>query len=339
MSYDVGIQLLNLIPAARHGHVMYCSHEPLRKHVWQQTGLILEDAWECDLIWHTNDGPIPWSERGRVTDMGHAEFLAGGIDRREPRPCPFRCLQEAQAFDAVAEYGLPEHSELVAYYEKVFEQGCKAYPNQVFTGGYYKTLLSGAIETFGWDMLLQLAADQDAFEKVLESYFQLTLHHCRAWSQTNIEAFILHDDIVWTQGPFMQPSFYRRILFPRYTALVNLLQRANKKVLFCSDGNWTTFIEDVAATGADGFIFEPTIPLERMTKQFGKTHILIGSTLDCRTLTFGNPQEIANELDATFELAQECNGFFVAVGNHIPSNVPLENALFYWEYLKAHRWR
>jgi hypothetical protein len=33
-------------------------------------------------------------------------------------------------------------------------------------------------------------------------------------------------------------------------------------------------------------------------------------------------------------LAFACPGFMFAVGNHIPSNVPLENALFYMDYLK-----
>lgn len=300
------------------------------------TGMSLEDAWDCDLIWHTDDGPVPWSAIGRVTDMGHAEFTAGGLDRRDPGKCPFRNLDEARAFDAVKEYGLPDKKELAAYYENTFQSGQHAFPNQVLTGGYYKTLLSGALEIFGWDMLLQLAADRTACEAVLHSIFQVSLHQYRCWAHTGIKVFILHDDMVWSGGPFLDPDFYRRVIFPRYAALVRLLHEAGKKVLFSSDGNWTVFIDDLDAIGADGFIFESAVPLETMADRFGKTHVLVGSTVDCRTLTFGTRHQIRTEIDRTLKVAQTCDGLFIAVGNHIPSNVPIENALFYADYLHKH---
>ncbi len=336
VSYDLGMDILNLCPAPRPGHVVYCTHEALRDRVRETTGLSLEDAWECDLIWNTNDGPVPWSALGRVTDMGHAEFMAGGADRRDPGVCPFRTLEEVRAFDAVAEYGLPDGNALAEPYEAACQNGQRAFPNQVFTGGYYKTLLSGSLEIFGWDMLLQLAADREAFEAVLESIFQVSLHHYRCWARTGVKAFILHDDMVWSGGPFLDPDFYRGVIFPRYTALVRLLHAASKKVLFASDGNWTSFMDDIAATGADGFIFESAVPLETMADRFGNSHVLVGSAMDCRTLTFGTRDEIRAEIDLTLKTAQKCRGLFIAVGNHIPSNVPLENALFYGNYLRRH---
>jgi uroporphyrinogen-III decarboxylase len=60
--------------------------------------------------------------------------------------------------------------------------------------------------------------------------------------------------------------------------------------------------------------------------------------VDCRTLTFATKDRIRAEVDATLELAVGCPGFMVAVGNHIPNNVPVENALFYFDYL-SRNWR
>ena len=336
VSYAIGDDILNLRPAPRPGHVIYCTHQPLRDRVLKDTGLKLEDAWECDLTWNTHDGPRPWSELGRVTDMGHAEFLADGSDRRDPAACPFKTVVEARAFDAVSEYGLPDVDALAVFYSGVYRDARCAYPNQVVTGGYYKTLISGAIEIFGWDMLLQLAADQDVFERVLDTIFAVTQRHCEAWSRTEIDVFLLHDDMVWSRGPFMDPLFYRRVVFPSYARVVRMMHEAGKKVLFCSDGNWTVFIDDVAGTGADGFIFESVVPLQAMADRFGRTHVLVGSAVDCRTLTFGGPDAIRAEIDATLEVAAGCPGLFIAVGNHIPGNVPVDNALFYFDYLRRH---
>ena len=336
MSYQIGMDTILLRSTKRLANTEYCSNDNVRRVLEAQTSLCIEDALVMDFIWNTNDGPVPWSERGRVTDMGHAEFLEGGVDRRLPKICPFTDPEQVWEFDAVVEYGLPNFEDLVATYEAQHQVAQEGHPNQVVTAGYYKTIISGAIEAFGWDMLLMAAADQDRFERVLDSLFQLSLHHYKAWAQTSAEVFISHDDMVWTEGAFMDPAFYRRVIFPRYEVLWRVLKNAGKKVLFCSDGDFGVFVDDIAAAGADGFIFEPMTSLEPIVERYGQTHVLVGSKIDCRTLTFGTQDAIRDEIDATLQLAYGCPGFIVAVGNHIPSNVPVENVLFYLEHLQKH---
>jgi len=258
MSYETGIKTLRLEPTDRLAHTEYCSNYALVRAV---TGLDphsdgeiawrrFHDAWDIDLLWVTNDGPVEWDRRGRSTDMGHAGFLEGGI----------------------------------------------------------------------------------------EGFYRLSLHHYRAWAKTSIEVFICHDDVVWSQGPFMHPDFYRQAVFPRYQRLWQVLHEAGKIVLYCSDGTWTQFVGDVAAAGADGFICEPTTSLDTIVERYGHTHAIVGSQVDCRTLTFGSREQIKREIDETLKIAKRCPGFMFAVGNHIPSNVPVENALFYFDYLRQ-RWR
>lgn len=336
MSYRIGIDTLHLKPTERLAHTEYCSNDPLVRAVAGGDYRAFYDAWDLDFVWSTNDGPVPWAERGRVTDMGHAEFLEGGVDRREPKPSPFTDPEQVLGFDAVREYGLPDMNRLIDFYERHYQEEQKRYAGQVFTGGYYKTIVSGAIEAFGWDMLLSAAADQNRFEKVLDSFFRLSMHHFEAWAKTSVEAFICHDDMVWTQGHFMDPAFYRRVIFPRYQELWAVLKKAGKTVLFCSDGNFTQFVDDIALAGADGFIFERLTSLEAVVEKYAQTHVIVGSKVDCRTLTFGTKTEIQAEIDATLELAFDCPGFMFAIGNHLPSNVPIENALFYFDYLKNH---
>jgi len=338
MSYQIGIDTIHLRPTPRLAHTEYCSNDALRRHIAAtENGKTLEDAWAVDFQWSTNDGPVPLSQRGRTTDMGHADFLEGGVDRREPTPSPFVDAEQVLSFDAVKEYGLPEFEPLVRFYQDWHVKKRQSCPDQVVTGGYYNTLVSGAIAAFGWDMLLEAAAEADRFEQVLDSFFRLTLHHNKAWAKTDIEVYIQHDDMVWTAGPFMHPDFYRRVIFPRYRELWKPLHAAGKRVLFCSDGNFTMFVDDIVAAGADGLIFEPLTDLDTIVSRYGRTHAIIGSKVDCRTLTFGTPQQIAAEIDATVALAKNCPGFMFAVGNHIPSNVPVENALFYFDYL-SRRW-
>lgn len=345
MSYTIGIDAIRLRSPERLAHTEYCSNYALVRAV---TGLdprtdpsawrAFNDAWQQDFIWNTNDGPIDWSKAGRATDMGHAEFLEDGIDRQDTVTYPFKDVEEVYAFDAVEEYGLPDMDDLVTHYENWYQAGQSANPNQVHPGGYYKTIVSGAIQAFGWDMLLEAAADPVRFDRVLESIFQRSLYHFKALAKTSIEVFLCHDDMVWTQGAFMHPDFYRSAIFPRYKKLWDVIHEAGKTVLFCSDGDFTEFVDDVALAGADGFIFEPMTSLDYVVERYGKTHVIMGSKVDCRTLTFGTPEQIKGEIDETLRIAKDCPGFVFAVGNHIPSNVPVDNALYYFDYLSAN-WR
>ena len=340
MSYQIGIDTIHLRPTPRLAHTEYCSNEAIVRHIGggrqedPEVQQKFHDWFQLDFVWTCNDGPVGWGQRGRTTDMGHAEFLEDGRDKRETIHCPFESVEEVWAFDAVEEYGLPDYEELVSFCDDWYRRGQEASQDVVFPGGYYKTIVSGAIEAFGWDMFLQAAADWDKFERVLDSIFRLSLHHYKAWAETSIEVFICHDDMVWSEGAFMHPDFYRRAIFPRYKQLWSVLKQAGKKVLFCSDADFTEFLDDVAGAGADGFIFEPMTNLEAAVAKFGETHLIASSKVDARTLTFGTKDRIKAEVDATLELAFDCPGFVFAVGNHIPSNIPVENLVFYIEYLK-----
>lgn len=343
MSYRIGMDALNLRPGPRLAHTEYCTSAPIKRAV---TGLPddhpdqearFHELWSYDFIWSTNDGPEPWETRGRVTDMGHAEFLEDGVDMRQPQPCPFANVEEALSFDAVAEYGLTDFPTLVDFYEGCYQQARSRFPEQVPTGGYYRTVVSGAIAAFGWDMLLLAAAQPGRFAKVLDGFLQQTMHHARAWAETTIEVYMCHDDMVWSEGAFMHPDFYRAEIFPRYKELWAMLHKAGKKVIFTSDGDWSEFVDDIVEAGADALCFEPMLPLEPVVARYGQTHCILGSMVDARTLTFGAKEEIQAEIDATLEVAFDCPGFMFAVGNQIAANVPVENAVFYMEYLRE-RW-
>ena len=341
MSYTIGKAALNLQWTERVARteyndnweiVRYLTGKDPRKDASARKAF--NDAVHLDFLFSTNDGPAPWEQRGRVTDMGHAVYMEEGSDFRAVKPCPFNTAEDVLSFNAVAEYGLTDFRELVDYYEHIW-QAAQAANDQVISGGYYRTIISGAIAAFGWDMLLE-AAGEDATrfgEDVLQGIFEQSLHHYRAWAETSIEFFMCHDDMVWTEGPFMNPNFYRAYIFPRYKELWRPLKEAGKRVIYCSDGTFDMFLDDLVEAGADGFCFEPTNNLEMMVEKFGQTHVIMGGA-DCRTLTFGTRADIEKEMTWVYNMARKCPGFVFATGNHFPANIPLEHALYYFELIE-----
>jgi hypothetical protein len=341
MSTQTALDNIRLVPSSRWGHTEY-SLEYHQQYLEKRTGLPGKDPqfsskiyerFAFDFFWSTNDGLIDWGKTGRVTDMGHAAYAADSSDQHQGAESPFKTVEEVWSFDAVAEYGLPDFDEQVKAYEKSIVNSRSRFPNQLRTGGYYKTIVSGAIQSFGWDMLLMAASEPDKFEKVLDSFFRRTLFHMKAWAKTSVEAVIQHDDFVWTGGAFMHPDIYRRVIIPRYRELWKPIHEAGKKVLFCSDGTITEFAADVAEAGADGLIFEPCNDFGFMADNFGKTKCLVGSYVDCRDLTFGKWDKVRSDIDRTFEKLAGCKGAILAVGNHLPANIPPEMLDRYFEYL------
>ena len=167
---------------------------------------------------------------------------------------------------------------------------------------------------------------------VLEGFYERTRQYYKAWVKVDIEFFVCHDDIVWTSGAVFHPDWYRKYIFPRYKKLWALLKGKGIKVLFCSDGDFTEFIDDVAQAGADGFFFEPCTSLELIAQKYGGTHVIIGN-VDCRNLTFGTREDIYNDVKRCADIGKKCPGYFFAVGNQIPSNVPVDRALYYFELI------
>ncbi len=337
MSYERGWQALHLDMPDTIPHTEYCSHPRLVRAVtgvdpredasaWQR----FYEATDYDLLWHTDDGPT-W--RGRTTNMGHAEFQESGVDFDDDVRCPFATPEDVLSFDPVAEYGLPDSAERTAYYEKSWQAGQQAHPTLVFTGGYYKTLFSACIQAFGWDMFLTAAGlDEERFDRVLDGFFRISLANYEAWAQTSAPVFIAHDDIVWSHGPVFSPRWYRRHILPRYKVLWRRLKDAGKVVLWCSDGNFDAFVDDIAEAGADGFFLEPLTDMARVIEKYGRTKVVVGN-VDTRILTFGSRNDVRREVERCIALGRDCPGYFIAVGNHIPPNVPVDNALYYLELI------
>jgi uroporphyrinogen-III decarboxylase len=137
-----------------------------------------------------------------------------------------------------------------------------------------------------------------------------------------------HDDIVWASGPVFHPDWYRTYIFPNYRRLYAPLIEAGKKVIFVSDGNYTALLDDIAATGASGFFFEPLTDLATVVERYGRTHIIIGNA-DTRVLLTGDRSAIRREVERCMSLGKDCPGYFMSVTNMIPANTPVESALYY----------
>ncbi len=286
-------------------------------------------AWNYDFFWSTL---ISGGEFGALrTDLGHADYAVGGSDRRAAGTCPFADAEAVLAFDPTAAYGPRDRAGLVPRFEEHYRRNCAANPGGVNMTGIYITGISGLLDIFGWDLLLEAAGtDPDRFGQLMNRYADWALPYFEAMAASDVPLFMVHDDMVWTSGPFIHPDWYRRYLFPNYRRFFAPLREAGKKIAYTSDGNYTAFIDDVAAAGVNGFVLEPSTDMAQIAERYGRTHFFIGNA-DTRILLSGTRPQIRAEVERCMGIGKNCPGFFLAVGNHIPANTPVANALYYNE--------
>jgi len=345
MSYQDGLAALNLHMPDRVPRTEYSAEEhwELVKKVTgipvtSESPLSLKqtakekfiDVWNYDFIWNILIDHSIFD--GKYTKMGHANYATNDTDFDSTVTQLFTSPEEALKFDPWALYGERNKSKIIKDFDDNYALKCSQHKHAVNMTGIYVSCMSGLIDIFGWDTLLcATGIDADGFGEVTNRYVSWISQYFEALAECKSPVVMIHDDIVWTTGAFIHPDWYRKYIFPNYKKLFQPLIESGKKIIYTSDGTYTQFIDDIGSCGVNGFVLEPTTDMKQLAEKYGKTHVIIGNA-DTRILLNGTKEDIYNEVKRCMDIGKKCPGYFMAVGNHIPSNTPVDNALYYNEY-------
>jgi hypothetical protein len=294
----------------------------------QRASRALIKAFNYDFIWSVLIHKQVFGDKR--TDMGHAVYAGDGSDFTSIGKPLFDDPDEALKMDPWTMYGHVDEGKAVKDFNEDYKRNCEAYPNAVNMTGIYVTCISGLLEIFGWDMLLLAAGiDPEAFGAMTDRYAEWMQQYFNALAKSESKVVMIHDDIVWTHGAFIHPDWYRRFVFPNYKKLFAPLREAGKIIMYTSDGNFTQFIDDIAPY-VNAFVMEPTTDMAYIADRYGKTHAFVGNA-DTRILLSGTKESIRAEVKRCMDIGKKYPGYFLAVGNHIPENTPVDNVLYYNE--------
>lgn len=344
MSCEAGRKALELCPQSIVPRTEYSAHfhwplvkrvtgiDTCRAELREEASRRFIRAWDYSMMWnlHVLNGHL--ERYGKISHMGHAaysETAEGKSDINKQVDLLFDNIEDALTLDSCRFFGEFDQAELIKEYNEFYAQAQCDYPDALNMDGVYINTISGLTYIYGWEMLLELIAYPE-FEKVIENYQEWLLQFYIAFSKSDVPVFMYHDDICWTSGNFASEEWYQKNVF-RYTRkYMDILKSAGKKIIYTSDGNYSMFYDEIVRCGADMLVFEPGSDMEGFARKHGKTHGFVGD-VDTRVLLLGDKDAIEKEVRRVMRFGKRYDGFILAVGNHIPPNTPIDNALYYNE--------
>ena len=150
---------------------------------------------------------------------------------------------------------------------------------------------------------------------------------------------VLHaDDLAYFSGPMVNPTVYRRYVFPAYKRMGEMCRKRGVLYLYHSDGQMKDLIGDIVDCGFSALHPIEPKPMDgvEVKRKWGKKICLLGY-IDVDLLTRGTPQEIREQTKRSLDLLARDGGYCPGSGNSVPDYVPLPNFLAMIEAIQE--WR
>lgn len=187
-------------------------------------------------------------------------------------------------------------------------------------------------------LLVDFLVDPDLAEAILDIPYNYHLTVAKKLVELGVDMVWLGDDVGAQSSMIMSPDVWRRFLKPRMANIVASLKRTNPKVkvAYHSDGNIYAIIPDLIEIGID--VLNPIQPAcmdpVLLKEQYGDKLCFWGSIDVQRTLPFGTPRDVRQEVITRIETLGKGGGLILAPTHHVQLDTPLAN---FWEMIDTVR--
>lgn len=175
---------------------------------------------------------------------------------------------------------------------------------------------------FAKTMMMRMAEYQSAVYKTVLSALGDYIH-----------VVVTAEDLGGQQGPLISPEMYRSLIKPAHRILYNTIRsHTEAKIFLHSCGAVREFIPDFIELGITCLnpVQFSASGMDRaaLKKEFGKDMVFWGGAVDTqKTLPFGKPEQVAEEVREAIELLAPGGGYVFTQVHNIQMNTPPENIL------------
>ncbi len=190
-----------------------------------------------------------------------------------------------------------------------------------------------AIESF----MYLLYDDAPLVERLMDMFVDYYLAVIDATADMPFHFYYIGDDLGGSTGPLIGPGHLTELWAPRARKLVAAAKATGRPVMFHCCGDQSSVLPFLVEWGVDAV--HPIQPnandIYAIHKQYGDKLALVGNIDAGGVLTFGTPQEVAQDTREHIARLAGGNGYVVGSSHSIIDSIPPENYLAMIEAAQA----
>lgn len=233
----------------------------------------------------------------------------------------------------------PEKQELLQNQYDNFKLNVEKYgKTHAIVGGVTCTILEGCEMLRGLDkVFMDFIENQDFLNELMDKLVNYHYKVGKKLIELGVPIIYIGDDVGMQTGMLISPSLWRKFLKPRYEYLFKEWRKINKNTIFAlhSDGYIEPIIPDLIEIGLD--ILNPVQPDCGMDdgvlkKKYGKNISFWGGISVQKTIPFGSPYDVVNEVRKKIDILGENGGYIISSAHNIQPNLrSIDNTfIYYW---------
>ena len=150
-----------------------------------------------------------------------------------------------------------------------------------------------------------------------------------------VDAFLIGDDWGASNSLLISPKHLRKYFIKPFGNLVKGLKELGLPVIMHNDGNLWEVLDDLVATGIDGY--HPveraaTMDLGIIKEKYKGKLCPIGNVNNKTVMVSGTPDEVISETIECLKVGAPGGGYIIATDHSLHDDIPEENV---WAYIKA----
>jgi len=160
--------------------------------------------------------------------------------------------------------------------------------------------------------LLALVAEPEAaavlFERIADQHIAIA----RGYLAAGVEAAWLADDYAGSDGPYLRPALWRRLILPQMARVIAVYRDAGVPVFFHTCGRAETFVGDLLDAGVTVFNLQSeACDLAALRTRYGRRIAFIGGVPSGLMLS-GTPDDVRQAVRAVIETLGVDGGLILA---------------------------
>ncbi len=228
----------------------------------------------------------------------------------------------------------PNRPELYAEAERVIREFKEEY---WIVGVTVTTIFETAWALRGYErLLMDFVVNPELAEQILDIPYRYHLTAARRLVEMGVDMIWIGDDVGAQTAMLISPAHWRRFLKPRLAEFIATIKAINPqlKVAYHSDGMIYPIIPELIEIGVD--VLNPVQPAcmdpARLKREFGDRLCFWGSIDEQRTLPFGTPEDVRQEVLTRLRTLGKGGGLILGPTHHVQLDTPLEN---FWAMVEA----